>query len=161
MAGNHTARQKGEKDLVETLLRLPKRNLESRIKELQKEIQERKKLRDESLSRLLTSQSRLKSLQTRAAYMGSMSESLKRQVDLLSNLGTLDRDISHEETGAFRDLSKLKAELQLAHEELAMEKEKLALLSSDEAKYSRTKNHNSNRKNERHRRSIEKTHTHA
>lgn len=161
MAGNHTRRKNEEKDLVSALLRLPKKNLESRIRELQTEIQERKKLKDESLSRLFTSRSRLKSLQRRAAYVGSVSEALKRQVDLVGNLGTVERDISLEEAGAFRDLSRLRAELQLAHEELAMETEKLALISSDEVDYSNIENHNSNRQNDRHRRSIKETRPHT
>jgi len=141
MAGNHTRRKNEEKDLVGALLRLPKKNLESRIRVLQIEIQERKKLKDESLSRLFTSRSKLRSLQARAAYVGSVSEALRRQVDLLGNLGTVERDISHEEASAFRDLSGLRAELQLAHEELAVEEEKLVLISSDGLDYSSIENH--------------------
>jgi hypothetical protein len=161
MADANTRKTKEEKDLVGALLRLPKKNLESRIREIQKEIHEREKLRDVGLSRLFTSRSRIKSLQRRAAYVGSASETLHRQLEVLGSLGSVERDISREETNSFQDLSRLKAELQQAQEELAMEAEKLTLISSDEQDYSSIEQQNSNRHNDRHRRSTAKTRSHS
>ena len=117
------------KDLIEGLLQLPSKNLESRIKAIETEIDERHKMRNHVLTKLQTHKTQLKDHKERLKYVslsGQSSEILQRVVgDLLK----IDNSMAIELKECFRDISRLKERLQDAREEFEIEKKKLAMIS--------------------------------
>lgn len=115
-------------DQVEALLGMPARNLESRIKQLECEISQRHQLSQDTLSELGTQHLRLDDQLFRLRYSAFPGDPLVLDRTLGQQRLRLDESIQNERTGCFRDIIRLKEQVQEAREELAVEKQKLAML---------------------------------
>ncbi len=139
-----------EKDeIVEGLLQLPSKNLETRIKAIESEIDERHKMRNHVLTKLQTHKAQLKSHKERLKYVSLSGQSPEVLQRVVGDLLKIDNSMSIELKDCFRDISRLKERLQEAREEFEIEKKKLAMISGPE--------HNDNHR--RNRRPTEKTKT--
>lgn len=136
-----------DEELVEALLRLPSKNLETRIDSIETEIKEREQMRNHILSKLETFKGQLKSHKERLKYLPSTGQSQTIVQKIAGELLKIDIGIGQELKDCFKDISRLKERLQEAREEFEMEKKKLALVSD--------KNQNGNHR--RNRRPVEKT----
>ncbi len=119
------------KDIVDTLLGLPVRNLESRIKHLECDIQERQKIKNAALSTFGTHKLRLQEQIIQLRYVGMMGDAFVVKRDFQKQVTNLEEDAINEITGCFRDVLELKDKLQKAKEELELENLKLELIESD------------------------------
>lgn len=115
-------------EIVSALLRLPSKNLETRIKGLEQEIQERQKMKNHVLSRLETHGIRLKDHKKRLKYISLTGQSAELQ-SIASDLLKIETSIAGELKDCFRDISGLKERIQEAREELEMERQKLAMIT--------------------------------
>ena len=120
-----------EDDIIEALLRLPTRNLESRIRQLEKEIATRQRLSDKVLSTLGTHQLQLKQRLKRLYYIGALGNGFNVKKDCEGQILKLEELIINEMIACFKDMLQLKEKLQEAREELAMDKVKLTLMDID------------------------------
>lgn len=119
-----------EKDeIVSTLLRLPSKNLEARIKELEQEIQERQKMRNHILSKLGTHRIRLENHKKHLKYISLIGQSPAVLHSIAGDLLKIETSMAGELKDGFRDISRLKERLQEAREELETERQKLAMIS--------------------------------
>ena len=124
---NHNQEKEGN-DIIDTLFRLPVKNLESRIKHIEREINSRQKISDKTLSALFTHQTRLKGQLKRLKYLSALSESFIVTRDFTRQVVHLEEAATNEITSCFRDISSLSEKLQEAREELALEQQKLRLM---------------------------------
>lgn len=115
-------------DIVEGLIRLPIRNLESRISELEHEIGLREHLSEELLLEFGTNRLRLEDRKYRLRYVGLVSVGSKEKQHVEKELQQLDKNESSEKIGCFRDVSTLRQRLQEAREALETNKEKARLV---------------------------------
>lgn len=116
-------------EIISALLRLPSRNLETRINELENEIQERQKMRNHTLSKLATHRITLREQKDRLKYLSLIDQSPILLQSIAGDLLKIEISMAGELKDGFRDISKLKERLQEAQEELDMEKQKLAMIS--------------------------------
>jgi len=130
MTKNRPGERSETPDQVEALLGLPARNLESRIKQLEAEIKQRRQISQDTLSVLGTQKLRLDDRLFRLRYLATPSDPLMLERTLGWQNLQLDQSIGNEAMVCFRDIDRLKERLQEAREELAFEKQKLALLES-------------------------------
>lgn len=114
--------------VIEDLLRLPVKNLEDRVRELDKSIQERKQINDEIMTRLCTQRRRFRKQkkQLRYAELTDFRDSRPRDIDHL--LSHLEHAVREEKVGCFRDVKDLQERVGQYLAELAMERGKLHLL---------------------------------
>ena len=112
----------GEPDLAD-LLSLSKKNVESRIKGLEAEIETRQQLSDQALSALSTHKAQLKERVRQVHYLGALGE----HQDLTKQIARLEEVLIKEMTACFSDVSRLREKLQEAKEQLAIEQQKLTL----------------------------------
>ena len=115
-------------EIVSTLLRLPSKNLENRIKELEQEIQQRQKMRNHILSKLGTHRIRLEDHKKHLEYISLTGQSPAVLLSLANDLLKIETSMAGELKNGFRDISRLKERLQEAREELKMERQKLAMI---------------------------------
>lgn len=129
MSHSTNNRESEEDRVVEALLDLPRRNLESRIHDLQSEIRQRLQIKGSALSVLGTSRLRIQDRVFRLRYAGLVSQGSQLRQELVKEVSHLEQQIISETINCFRDLSVLKERLQKAREDLAFEEEKARLLS--------------------------------
>lgn len=118
-------------DLLESLIRLPKSNLETRIEALNTEIETRQLLRDEALTSLANLQLQLKDKLWRLRYMSVLNEGFIVNRDLMRQLMDLEERKTRETISCFKDISAMQEKRRDAKEELETEVKKLKLLESD------------------------------
>ncbi|MCP4603474.1 MAG: hypothetical protein GY847_23640 [Proteobacteria bacterium] len=115
---------------VEALLGLPARNLESRIKQLEGEIKQRRQISQDTLLVLGTQKLRLEDRLFRLRYSATPGDPFALDRTLGQQSARLDESVQNERTDCFRDVIRLRERLQEAREELAFEKQKHVLLKS-------------------------------
>lgn len=116
-------------EVVDTLLDLPVKNLEERIKQLETEIQMRAIIRNGALSSFGTHQLRLEEKLRQIHYRSAINSSaLARKTALDQEMVRTEFRKIDEWLEYFKDVIKLQDDLQQAREELALEKEKRRLL---------------------------------
>ena len=122
---------KKENNLLETLLALPKKNLESRIKEFENEINKRQSLSNDALSRLGTHQLQIKDKLWQLRYSSMANEGFIVNRDFIRQFNNLEEQKIKEMIGCLNDVMQLNEKLQQAREEFELEIQKIKLLESD------------------------------
>ena len=117
-------------DFVEELLRLPARNLETGITELEKAVIERQQISWDALSVLGTEKLRLEDRLIRMRYSVLAGGSNQAETTTKRNHLNLDQTVIQEQVNCFNDVQRLKDQLRQAKEELAMEQPKFRLFRS-------------------------------
>jgi len=120
-----------EDDILETFLKLPKKNLETRIKQLEKEIKTRQALSNEALSKLGTHQLQIKDKLWRLRYTSMLNEGFIVNRDFIKQLANLEEQRIKEMINCFKDMLSLREKLQETREELELDRQKLKLIESD------------------------------
>ena len=116
-------------EIVDTLLDLPVKNLEQRIKDVETEIAMRAIIRDAALSSMGTHQLRLEENLRQMQYLSAMNGSvLARKTTLEQEMARTEFMKIDELISYFKDMSKLREKFQAAREELALEREKRRLV---------------------------------
>ena len=116
-------------EIVDTLLDLPVKNLEQRIKDVETEIAMRRVLLNGALSSLGTHQLRLEERIRQMQYRSTMNGSaLARKTTLEQEMARTEFRKLDEWLSYFRDMSTLREKLQAAREELVLEREKRRLV---------------------------------
>lgn len=144
-------------DVVEGLIRQPRKNLESRIMQLEKEIQERLRLRDCALSALGSQRLRLESDLRRSHYSLWGGQGQQIGARLKHEIVGLEEQIIQERSNCFRDLTALRERLQLAEEEVELERLRVALVADRGRDNETLKPLNTENDNRRRQRAFEKT----
>lgn len=124
------SKKEGEVDeIVDTLLRLPVKNLEDRIKQIETEVAMRRVLLNGALSSLGTHQLRLKEKLRQVHYRSAINGSaLARKTTLEQEMARTEFRKIDEWLAYFKDVIKLNDDLQQAREELTLEREKRRLV---------------------------------
>jgi hypothetical protein len=130
MKSNSRKEDLKEDEIVDTLLRLNSKNLESRIKRLEEEIQNRERLRDELLGIIGTQQLGLEDKIWRLRYASPNTNSGERLKDHEIELRKLEQMKIREEIASREDISGIQEKLERAWEELQEEIIKLKLVGS-------------------------------
>lgn len=120
---NYTSKEE-ENDIITELLNVNKSNLEDKIKLLENELINRKRIFDEAMINLNTNKIRLEDRLHRFRYVGFQSREM-----MIRDLSHLDFKIISEWTEYFRDMLNLKEKLQNVRRELNMERLKNNLIS--------------------------------
>ena len=94
-------------EIVSTLLRLPSKNLEARIKELEQEIHERQKMRNNILSKLATHRIRLEDHKRHLEYISLIGQSPAVLQSIAGDLLKIETSMAGELKDGFRDISGL------------------------------------------------------
>ncbi len=128
----HHEKESENDDVVDALLRLPSKNLGSRIRGLEQEIQERQKMRNHVLTKLQTHKAQLKGHKERLKYVSLSGQSPEVLQRVVSDLLKIDNSMATELKDCFRDISSLKERLQEAREELDFESQKLAMIGNSD-----------------------------
>ena len=116
-------------EIVDTLLDLPVKNLEQRIKDVETEIAMRAIIRNGALSSMGTHQLRLEENLRQMQYRSAMNGSaLARKTTLEQEMARTEFRKLDEWLSYFRDMSTLREKLQAAREELVLEREKRRLV---------------------------------
>ncbi len=116
-------------EIVDTLLELPVKNLEERMKQLETEIQMRAIIRNGALSSLGTHQLRLEENLRQVHYRSAINGSaLARKTALEQEMARTEFRKIDEWLAYFKDVIKLQDDLQHTREELALEREKRRLV---------------------------------
>lgn len=124
-----------EDDILKTFLRLPKKNLETRIKHLDHDIKTRQVLSNEALSRLGTHQLQIKEKLWQLRYASMLNEGFIVNRDFIKQLVNLEEQRIKEMIGCFKDILHLREKLQEAQEELEIDRQKLKLIESDDYRH--------------------------
>ena len=119
-------REDDDDELVSALLRIPAKNLEERIRLIEGEIGERKKLSNDGLVQLGTEQLQIDEKIKQVRYTTNWGDTFSK--NLKFQFINLEIQKMKEMIGCFKDVSWLKQRLQEAKEELGMEKQKSKLL---------------------------------
>ena len=131
MVINNKSRESEQDDVLDSLMKLPARNLEARIRQLEAEITARKGISDNILSDLGTKKLQLEQQLWQQRYAGFAGAGTQAK-DEAERQRIKAEFLTHQELVAcFRDLSRIWEQLQQAQEQLALEQEKLRLLNSD------------------------------
>lgn len=126
---NYKLNTASEEDaVIDDLLRLPAKNLESRVKQFESEIQERQRLNDEALSSLGTLQLQSENNAWQLRYASPFEKSFSALLDFKKQILNLESSKINEITACFRDISGLKEKLQETREELESARQKLKLV---------------------------------
>ncbi|MCK5125546.1 MAG: hypothetical protein KAR42_04760 [candidate division Zixibacteria bacterium] len=120
-----------EDDITDALIRLPIRNLESRIMQLDSEISRRKTINDEALTCIDTLIIQLKSNIWHHRYSHLTGEDMRLKKDFDNQLQNLKSQSILEQVNCFRDIANLNEKMQSTREELELEKTKLRLIDTD------------------------------
>ena len=121
--------EKEDNDIIEDILKLPKRNLEARIKQLELDIKSRLELNDNVLTNLENNQIRLEDQLWRFRYISPFTDAFLANRDLQSQLQRLNSLKINEQVSCFQDIQELREKLQFAREELETAKKKFKLVS--------------------------------
>jgi len=132
MAKYRGAKESEEDDVVDTLLKLPAKNLESRLRQLESDVRQRHDLRNHALSTLGTHKLQLKDQSFRLRYASLSNTGFQTSQDCLREIIRLDQSIISEMISCFQDVLRLKENIQEAQEELELEKQKLLLIESEQ-----------------------------
>ncbi len=119
-----------DEDVVDTLLRLPSKNLEERIKLLDQEIRERQALNDQILSSLGTKQVQADERASQMAYALPSSPEFRHKESAEEHSLRLEALRINECLAFLHDLFQLREKAQEAQEELKAQRKKLKLLES-------------------------------
>ncbi len=114
-----------ENDIVNDLLNISKNNLEDKLKLLENELNNRRRIFDEVMTNLGTNKIRLEERLYRFRYVGFQGREM-----MIRDLSHLDFKIVSEWTEYFRDMLHLKEKLQEAEGELNVERFKNKLIDS-------------------------------
>jgi hypothetical protein len=115
-------------DILDILIGLPQKNLESRIKQLEQEIYARKELSDEALLKFGNHQLRLEEIIRQLRYVSPFNQAFSVKKDFQLQLQILENHKINEIIGCFKDVSLLQERLQNAREELELEKQRQELI---------------------------------
>jgi hypothetical protein len=115
-------------DIIDSLIKIPRKNLEARILQLESEIHHRKSLNTSIISGLLTLQARFKEQIWRLRYNHTISSALKENKETAAQLLRFQEAIDKELLSCFKDLSYLSDKLLTLREELEINKQKQSLL---------------------------------
>lgn len=130
MANYQTQSTRDEDELITTLLKLPAKNLESRIRQLRGEISERQRIRDMNLTDLGTQRLRLEERVCRWAYLSPFEKAFDAKTGAEQQLERIRLSISREQVDCFNDISRLNERLQEAKEELRSTTQRMRLIKS-------------------------------
>lgn len=119
-----------DEDIVDTLLRLPSKNLEERIKLLEQEIRERQALNDQILSALGTEQIHADERVSQLRYAAPSSPEFGRKESAEERSLRLEALRINECLAFLHDLFQLREKVQEAQEELEAQRKRLKLLES-------------------------------
>ena len=126
---DYKSRVQEESDaVVNALLKLPVKNLESRIKEIVSELKQRQRISDERLSGLGTHRLQVLDQLHRLRYLDLLGVGVRPSTLALRDLLQIEQGIAEELTACFRDALGLKEKLQDARESLETSKQKLKLI---------------------------------
>lgn len=129
MKKRNTEKEDEVDEIVDTLLGLPVKNLEERIKQLETEVQMRAIIRNGALSSFGTHQLRLKEKLRQVHYRSAINGSaLARKTTLEQEMAQTEFRKIDEWLAYFKDIIKLQDDLQHTREELALEREKRRLV---------------------------------
>jgi len=128
---NKYKKKREEDDLLSNLLRLPVRNLEVRINELEKDIRCRRKINDSIVTNLGSRRLQLEDKIRQMRYIG-LIDPKANTVGILGQIIRIEKQISDEITSCFKDVTKLKDRLNLLSEELESARQKLKLMDFEE-----------------------------
>ena len=123
--------EKEDNDIIEDILRLPKNNLEARIKQLERDIKSRLELKDNVLTNLENNQIKLEDQLWRFRYISPFTDAFLANRDLQSQLQRLNSLKINEQVSCFQDIQKLREKLQFTREELETAKKKFKLVGDN------------------------------
>jgi hypothetical protein len=115
-----------EDDIVDTLIRIPVKSLEERVKLLENEIRTRKTLSGDAICRLGTQQLYLEAGMRQFQYSTALGSSFNK--NLKFQFINLEMQKIKEKIDCFRDVSKLEEKLLYVKEDLEMERQKFKLI---------------------------------
>jgi hypothetical protein len=115
-------------DILDSLIKIPRKNLEAKICQIEQDINQRKNLNSMIISRLLTLQSRFKDHVRRLRYNHTISSAFKANKDAAFQLLQFQEAIDQELLSCFKDLSYLSDKLLKLREELEINKQKQFLM---------------------------------
>lgn len=124
---------KEDEEIVETLLRLPAHNLETRIAELESQLNQRQSIQDQILSTLGTLRLRVEDRIWRFRYAFLLPHGPQSLESARQQLLHLESLLASEKRNSFLDTLRLREQLQEAREELSLAQERLLLLETAEA----------------------------
>jgi hypothetical protein len=114
--------------ILDRFLKLPLENLETRIKDLEKEISRRESMKAWIIDDLEHERRKLEDKMCELDFNRFNGNFLSRRTVLESNMLQIEKAKQQEEVACFRDIQKLKQELRFAREELKREREKSRLI---------------------------------
>lgn len=117
-----------EDKTLDRLLKIPSENLETRIKEIEKEVQERNKIKEKNLAALEHERRRFEDKNNELNFNKFNNTFLSRKTALEIQMLNIEQAKQKEEVSCFNDLQRLKQELRFAKEELKKEREKSKLI---------------------------------
>jgi hypothetical protein len=113
-------------DIVNSIIKLPIKNLEERIKNIKIDIKERETIFESSLSILARREIEIEFHLSKMKY--SMGNELNRKFSLENELANIRNTKIGNTISHFHDSLRLKEKLQLAKEQLTMERKKRKLI---------------------------------
>jgi len=117
-----------EDKILDRFLKLPLENLETRIREIEKEVNERIMIKQRILANLEHERKRLEEKNNELEFNKFNGNFLSRRTTLEIQMLNIEKAKEQEEVSCFGDLQRLRQELRFAKEELKREKEKSKLL---------------------------------
>lgn len=117
-------------EIVGTIIALPSKNLEKRIKEIEDELNIRRSILNEALLNLGTRGIQLEEIIWQMRYSGILGSAINVKVTLEKELARTENRKADEWISYFRDVSRLKERLQDAKDELELEKVKRKLVKT-------------------------------
>ena len=118
----------GEDKTLNRLLRIPVENLETRIKEIEKEIKERIRIKERNLADLEHERKRFEKKNNELNFNKFHSHFLSRRTTLEIQMLGIEKAKQQEIVSCFRDLQRLRQELRKAKEDVKREREKSKLI---------------------------------
>ncbi len=126
MVDYRSSRENEQDDIVETLLRIPVKNLEEKVKLFESEIKLRKKISWKAIAKLGTQQLHLEERMRHLNYSLGVQESFSRSLKF--QFINLEIQKVREIISCFEDVSMKKEKLLIVNEELELERQKQRLI---------------------------------
>lgn len=117
-----------EDKTLDRLLRIPLENLETRIQEIEKEVNERIMIKERILADLEHERKRFEEKNNELNFNKFNGNFLSRRTTLEIQMLNIEKAKQQEKVSCFRDLQRLRQELRFAKEELKREREKSKLI---------------------------------
>lgn|GEM_PF-7049269 len=117
-----------EDNILDRFLKLPLENLETRIQEIEKEVNERTMIKKRILEDLEHERKRFEEKNNELNFNKFNGNFLSRRTTLEIQMLNIEKAKQQEEVSCFRDLQRLRQELRFAKEELKREREKSKLI---------------------------------